>query len=130
MSQPIKLVSPSTEETSVEGSRRQTLALRQGETLELDILQAHDGLELHSETRPLTLTISMGVEGPKVELSHASLKLKSTGRLELEAEHLDLKGTQSCTVKTGGDAEVRADGELRLQSTKDCVVRADVIHLN
>ena len=72
----------------------------------------------------------MGVEGPKVELSNASLKLKSTERLELEAEHVHLKGNQSCAIKSGGDAEVRADGELRLKSTKDCVVRADVIHLN
>ena len=130
MSQSIKLVSPNTEDTSTEEPRRQTLELHPGETMELAIQQAHDGLELHSNARPLTLTISMGVEGPKVELSHASLKLKSTERLELEAEHVHLKGNQSCAIKSGGDTEIRADGELRLKSTKDCVVRADVIHLN
>ena len=110
--------------------RRQTLHLDTGETLELEIQRTQDGLDLHSNTRPLTLTITMGAEGPKVELSHASLKLKSTKRMDIEAEHLELTGHQSCRVKSGGDSELLADGEMRIQSTRDCIVKADVILLN
>ena len=130
MSQSIKLVPTETEESSQESKRKQTLHMQDGETLELEIQQSQDGLSLHSDARPLPLTISMGADGPKVELSHASLKLKSTERVEIDAKHLELTGHQSCRVKTGGDAELLAEGELRIQSKRDCIVKGDVIHLN
>lgn len=129
MSQSIKLV-PETENVRQENVAHRSLSMRDGQTLHLDIQRSPDGLTIAGESQPLRLTISMGETGPKVEISHASLTIKSTDRLELEAEHLSLKGNQSCSLATDGDVELRAAGAMKLESQDDCVVKANVIHLN
>ena len=128
MSQPVKWVTE-TEEHPLETVNQQSVSIRDGDTLQLHIHRSHDGLSIAADDQPLTLTISMGPQGPQVELSQANLKIKSTERLELEAEHLALTGHQSCTLETDGGLELKAKGELELKSKRDCVIKADVIHL-
>ena len=130
MKQPVQLVPAPTEDTSAEPKiDRQTVSLDVGQSFAIEIRRSDSGVTLDAHGS-LTMTITMEAQGPRVELQNASLTIGATDELVLEAEHLKLKGHDSCSVETGGDVELKADGEMRLTSQRDCIVRSEVIHLN
>ena len=129
MRQPFQLVTKDKDDAPSQDEHR-TLELSDGQTVHLEISKHRDGVTLDSQGAPLTLTITMGPTGPEVSINRANLTIASTDSLSLEAEHLELKGRKTCTVETNGDAKVQAGGTLRLESADDCIVKADVIHLN
>lgn len=130
MTQPVQLVPDAVEEsTSKEALEHQQVNLETGQTVSLEIRRSEQGITLDAQA-PLTLTITMEANGPRVELQNASLTIGATDELVLEADKLKLKGNESCRVETGGDIDLKAAGEMRLTSERDCVVKSEVIHLN
>lgn len=127
MPHPVKLVQSKSNETSTTKSVK---TMSTDETLTLEIRKDDDGISLKGTTPPLVLTITMHEHGPTVELSHADLRIESLGDVSIEGDHLQLKGRESCSIETQGNLKVRADEEMNLESTQDCILKANVIHLN
>ena len=67
----------------------------------------------------------MEAHGPRVELQNASLTIGATDELVLEADKLKLKGKENCSVETDGDIDLKAAGEMRFTSERDCVVKSE-----
>jgi hypothetical protein len=59
------------------------------------------------------ISISVTREGITVTLAGAGLRLQTTGALAIHADALALHGTRGVSISTGGDAEIRAAGDLR-----------------
>ena len=130
MTRPVQLVPDAIEEsTSKQTLEPQKVNLETGQTVSLEIRRSEQGITLDAQA-PLTLTITMDAHGPRVELQNASLTIGATDELVLEADKLKLKGKESCSVETGGHIDLKAAGDMRLTSKRDCVIKSEVIHLN
>ena len=127
MTQTMKLV---TSDPKRDLSTRNTVTMAENEKLTLEIRKTEQGLHLDSKAQPLTLTITMTPDGPRVELSHADLCIASLGDVSIEGEHVQLKGRAGCKLETDGELKVRSEKEMSLESTEDCVMKARGIHLN
>jgi hypothetical protein len=58
------------------------------------------------------ITISVTREGITVSLAGADLRLQTEGALSIHAGALALHGSRGVSITTGGDAEIRAAGDL------------------
>lgn len=94
-------------------SNPEALGLAGGQRLELDRRGASDLIRILGADGEARLTIEVRPEGAILHLRGIGLALKADGDLDLEASRIRLHARDGIELATGGDLEVRADGDLR-----------------
>ena len=77
-----------------------------------------DVLELTAPGGRTTLLVRVGPEGTKIELGAASLAMKVTGELAVDAGRIALHGREGFSITTGGDLVIRSDATLLAQAVQ------------
>lgn len=126
-----------------------SLELQAGYALEVSDGVGAGGLQKLDVRAPdgkICLSITIGPDGPRVELSAASLSISAKGAIELEGEQVKLASRGDLVLKSGGDLIVEADkaiemtafeakiaattGDLMLEANDDVRVDGERIRLN
>jgi hypothetical protein len=87
-----------------------------------------DLVQFLSRDGVVALTVSMTENGPVLRFEGASLVLQAAGKLAIEADELELRGRSGITLRTEGDLELRATGDLHSEARIQTVTatRGDV----
>jgi len=131
-----------TESSSSNGS----LALKAGYALDVSDAGAAQRLDVRAPDGTVCLTITLGPEGPRVEVRAASLSIATEGAIELEGESVKLAARGDIVLKAGGDLRVEAEkaiemtafeqklvattGDLTIEANDDVRVEGERIRLN
>lgn len=112
--------SPRTDEGSLAlaGEHRLTVE-RQGE---------EDVLRIEGPDGGLRLSVVVTPRGPEVRLEGSDLRIRSTGSLDIDAEHVAIRGRRGLTLRSDAEAELNVAGKLRTEARSQRIVarRADV----
>lgn len=127
-------------------SKPASLALQAGYALDVSDGAGAQRLDVRSPDGKVCLSITIGPDGPRVELSAASLSISARGAIELEGESVKLASRGDMVLKTGGDLVVEAEkaiemtafeakiaattGDLMLEANDDVRVDGERIRLN
>jgi hypothetical protein len=93
---------------------RQQLMIRQEEH--------NDTIEIHGADGTVLLSILVTERGPVLSFEGASLVLKTTGNLAIEAESLCLHGRAGASITSGGDLHVQAKGDIHSAAQSQTLV--------
>jgi hypothetical protein len=96
-------------------------SLPSGRSLSIHVVDGIEEIEIRNENGPIEISIRLTAEGPVISLSGGQIGLAAKN-IRLEAEQLSLNST--------GDLDIRAGGELRLNSQTDLRLNGNVIHIN
>lgn len=123
-----------------------SLALQAGYALDVSDGGGAQRLDVRAPDGKVCLSITIGPDGPRVELSAASLSISTQGAIELEGESVKLASRGNMVLKTGGDLIVEAEkaiemsafeakiaattGDLTLEANDDVRVDGERIRLN
>lgn len=123
-----------------------SLALQAGYALDVSDGAGAQRLDVRAPDGKVCLSITIGPDGPRVELSAASLSISAQGAIELEGESVKLASRGNMVLKTGGDLIVEAEkaiemsafeakiaattGDLMLEANDDVRVDGERIRLN
>lgn len=64
----------------------------------------------------VALSVSLTENGPVLRFEGASLVLQAAGKLAIEADELVLRGRSGVTLRTEGDLELQATGDLNSEA--------------
>ena len=84
---------------------------------------------LRGPDQRVSLTIEVTEKGPMLRFDGPALEIQTTGPLSLNAETLSLHGRQGLSLSSGGDAEIRATGDLTV-SARIQNIRAELGNVN
>ena len=93
-----------------------------GQRLMLKHEQCNDIVQICSADGNVTMSILVTENGAVLRFEGASLVLRTTGNLAIEAEHLSLHGRAGACITTGGDLHVQAEGDLNSAAQTQTVV--------
>jgi adhesin HecA-like repeat protein len=81
-----------------------------------------DTVELVGRDGKVVFAIEVSERGPVLRFEGPGLTIRAAGDLSLEAQTLNLRADKALNVHTGGDMNIRADGDLhtsaRIQTIK------------
>src|SRR3954451_20431388 len=97
---------------------REIVPLRAAHALSVDRQPDRDLISLVAEDGSLRLRISISDRGPEILVEAASVSLRTTGDLAIEAERLQLRGRQALALSTGDGARVEMDGSVRIRGER------------
>lgn len=90
----------------------ETISLTGKHVLELIRTDEGDVLHVLTPDRSAGISITVNAQGISLHVAGADVVLRSTGKLAIDAEELSLHGRKGVALTTGGDATVRAEGDL------------------
>ncbi len=73
-------------------------------------------LELLAPDGRMCVHITLAPEGPRIELRAASLAVRTERELAIECERLDIHAASGLALRTGGDLDLAATGDLRTEA--------------
>lgn len=96
--------------------------------LSLERRSAEDVLKIEGPDGGLRLSVVVTPQGPEVRLEGSDLRIRSTGSLDIDAEHVSIRGRQGVSLRSDAEAELNVAGELRTEARSQLIVarRADV----
>jgi hypothetical protein len=81
-----------------------------------------DTIELIGGDGKVVIAIEVSERGPVLRFEGPSLTLKAAGELALSARKLTLHADEALTLRTGGDLELCAAGEIRSTATAQTII--------
>lgn len=82
----------------------------------VDVSARPERLDIKAPDGTICLTITLAPEGPRVEISAASLSVESRGEIALRAETLTLAARRDLSLSAGEDAAITAGGALQTKA--------------
>lgn len=123
-----------------------SLALTSGYRIDAVHDDDAERLELRAPDGNMCLRITLTPEGPMVDITAASLAVRTEGDLRLDAGRLDVRAREGVALHTDGDLELRAGatltttafeqrmtathGDVRVFANDDVRIDGELIHLN
>jgi hypothetical protein len=89
------------------------LSLTNGYRLEAQPGSAGQELRLHAPDGRICLKITLGADGPMVELASAGLSIEARGDVRVACDSFEVAARDRVTLSSGGDIEARAERTLK-----------------
>ncbi|MRG96356.1 hypothetical protein [Polyangium spumosum] len=97
-------------------SARESLTLVGGHALTVERNPQNNVLRVVGPNGAVGVSITITPQAITVSLAGADLLLETTGKLAVRADELSLHGERGVSVTTGGDAVLRAEGDLHSEA--------------
>ena len=101
-----------TRESSVPTRPTRTFELIGQQALVVESAEGGDLLKIVAPDGRVRLAIAITPDGPVLELGGMGVMIRSSGPLAIDAERIALHGRNGLQISTGGDAAIRAEGDL------------------
>ncbi|HEY0134349.1 MAG TPA: hypothetical protein VGB85_09725 [Nannocystis sp.] len=92
----------------------QRLALSSGYSVESNESLSEGVLSIKAPDGRVFLKITLGADGPMVELQSASLSVAARGELTLDCQKLAINAAEGVAIRSGGDIVQVAQGDVRV----------------
>lgn len=89
-----------------------------------------DQLQIVEPGGTVSLTVRLTDAGPVIVAEGASLQLRATESIEIQARRVSLEAEEQIDVRTDGTLSLKSKEELRIHSDDDVRATAKIIHLN
>jgi len=115
----------------VSRNKNQQLALSHDRRITVEA--ADDGqetIEIRGAGDAVELRIRMTSEGPRVELTGASVEIRASESIHMQCKEFEVEASERLQLGSGGDLEVKVEGETHLYSAEETFIRGKKIWLN
>ncbi len=104
--------------------------LPSGRSVTLRTGPGREEIEVRSPDGDVEVRISLTAAGPVVRLTAARLELEATGEVNVECARFAVAARDGAELKSGGDLQLEAASEIRVQAGQDARVDGKMIYLN
>src|SRR2546430_1070543 len=88
-----------------------TIELVSNQRLRIEHRQAADTLSIVDPDGRITLSIRVTADGPVLLFEGTRLNIQADGILCIDADHVAIRGRETLSLSSGGDAEIRVAGD-------------------
>jgi hypothetical protein len=104
--------------------------LPSGRSVTLRTGPGQEEIEVRSPDGDVEVRITLTAQGPVVQLRAARLELQAAEEVRVECDRFAVHAREGTEIKTGGDMQIAADGDLRIRTEQDTHVNGRMIYLN
>jgi len=105
-------------------TRRASLVLASGRSIEVETADTHDHLVVHARDGRIVLDVEFTESGPRLRFHGADVQLSATRRVAIAAEEIAIEAANNLSFSSGGnlnthvsgDRHTRVDGDERMEA--------------
>lgn len=113
-----------------EEAGEQAIELARERRLELTRAGDDQTLEIRAPGGEVELRITLTEAGPVLQLDAVKLAISARDSVEVDCGRFEVRARESVVLESEGDTELTTEGETRVSSTANVVIKGEYIYLN